>query len=127
MIELQLPYPPAGTTGNHAVKHGKNGSYLTEAATRYRQAVAYAVALAGARRRFEGPLAVEWVLSPPDSRARDTDNVRKSLADALTKAGLWADDSNRVIRREVFDWTEPVQGGSVLLRIFALTDEKVAV
>lgn len=125
-ISLILPYPPAGATGNHAVKHGRGAHYLTDAAKRYRAHVNMAVATQGAKRHLEGPLAVEWHMHPPDRRARDCDNVRKTLADALTAAGLWVDDSNRVIRRELIAWGDPVKGGRIELRVRALAqaDEK---
>jgi Holliday junction resolvase RusA-like endonuclease len=43
--------------------------------------------------------------------------VRKVVGDALTRAGLWTDDSNKVLRREVFDWTDPEPGGQILLTL----------
>lgn len=123
---LTLPYPPAGTTGNHAVKHGGGNHYLTKAALHYRASIAQAVALQNARRGLEGPLEVVWTLYPPDLRARDSGNVLKSLADNLTKAGVWVDDSNKVIRREVIEWGEVCKGGKVELKILAYGDENIA-
>lgn len=132
MIDLVLPYPPAGTTGNHAVKHfrskssGKVVHALTDAAQAYIAAVNMAVAMQNGKRRLEGPLLVEWRFFPPDRKARDSDNVRKTIADNLTKAGVWVDDSNKVIRREVLEWGEVVKGGRVELKILAYDDEKIA-
>lgn len=126
ILSIILPYPPAGATGNHAVRHGKRGHYLSDAAQTYRAQVNIALAQQHGKRRLEGPLVAEWRFFPPDRRARDSDNVRKTLADALTMAGLWVDDSNRVIRREVFEWGDVVKGGKVELRILAYNDEKTA-
>ena len=123
-VTLELPWPP---TGNHATKHPSAGvHYKTPKAKAYRALAAQIVAAVGyghsiGRKPLGGPLAVEWVLAPPDRRARDVDNVRKECADALTLAGLWTDDSCKVIRREAFIWTDPVPEGRVLLTVSEVT------
>jgi Holliday junction resolvase RusA-like endonuclease len=43
--------------------------------------------------------------------------VRKVVADALTKAGFWKDDSNKVLTRETFEWTPPTPGGAIGLTV----------
>jgi crossover junction endodeoxyribonuclease RusA len=43
-----------------------------------------------------GLLAVRIDIFPPDERRRDTDNVQKSVLDALQHAGLFWDDSQVV-------------------------------
>ena len=115
-LSLELGWPP---TGNHATKHTRSGvHYKTREASLYRSFVRNAVyerMIPGLP--LTGPLAVSWLLAPPDKRARDVDNVRKECADALTLAGLWTDDSCKVIRQENFLWTEPVPGGRVLLTV----------
>lgn len=121
---FELPWPP---TGNHATKHTKTGGhYKTPQTVAYRALVTQIVAAMGrgsllGAKPLGGPLAVEWVLAPPDLRGRDVDNVRKECADALTLAGLWADDSCKVIRREVFEWAEPVREGRVLVTVTEVT------
>jgi Holliday junction resolvase RusA-like endonuclease len=67
-----------------------------------------------------GPLSVSWLLGPPDNRARDVDNVRKVVADALTKSGFWKDDSNKVLVRESFEWTQAMPGGAIGLTVEVL-------
>lgn len=122
--EFALPWPSA--TGNHAVKHTRTGGhYKTAEAKAYEAVVAQIVAGMGmgsllGRQPLGGPLEVSWLLAPPDRRARDVDNVRKVVADALTRAGFWADDSNKVLRRESFEWTDPVPGGQIFLTVEAL-------
>lgn len=117
---FELPWPP---TGNHATRHTKTGGhYKTRETLCYRGLVAQIVGGMGmgslvGKKPLSGPLAVEWVLGPPDRRSRDVDNVRKECADALTLAGLWVDDSCKVIRRETFEWTEPVRDGRVLITV----------
>lgn len=121
---IELPWPPV--TGNRAVRHaGRGVHYKTREAQAYDAAVAAIVVALGVgqgagRKALGGPLVAEWVLAPPDRRARDLDNLRKVCADALTKAGLWKDDSNKVLLRESFIWTEPVAGGSVFLTLETL-------
>lgn len=121
---FELPWPP---TGNHATKHPSAGvHYKTPKARAYRGLVAQILGGMGrgsllGQKPLAGPLHVEWVLAPPDRRARDVDNVRKECADALTLAGLWADDSCKVIRREVFEWAEPVRDGRILVTVTEVT------
>lgn len=119
VLSLELPWPP---TGNHATKHTRSGvHYKTREAGLYRSTVRNEVyGLMALGLPLAGPLSVSWLLAPPDRRARDVDNVRKECADALTLAGLWTDDSCKVIRRERFDWTEPVPGGRVMLEVEVL-------
>lgn len=122
-VSLELPYPEV--TGNHAVRHARGRHYRTDRAQAYRTVVGLAVAsykrsqavVGGVQLPLPGPLAAEWVLAPPDRRARDVDNVRKEAADALTHAGFWADDSCKVLRQESFSWTDPVPGGRILLTV----------
>lgn len=122
-VTLELPWPPV--TGNQAVRHaGRGVHYKTAPAKAYEVAVAMVVRMARQAGQIEpgalvGPLVATWVLAPPDRRARDCDNVRKVAGDALTRAGLWADDSNQVLVREVFDWTAPEPGGQILLTVGA--------
>lgn len=116
--QLELPWPTV--TGNHAVKHTRTGGhYKTPQAKAYEAAVAAIVVEAGLgyAQTLKGPLTASWLLAPPDRRARDLDNVRKTAADALTKAGFWADDSNKVLVEERFVWTTPEPGGVVLLTV----------
>lgn len=108
---IELPYP-AGS-GNHSVRHTRSGGhYLTAGTLAYRLAVKAAVGLA---RAPDGPIQADWVISPPDRRARDFDNLMKVVKDALTLAGFWGDDSNRVIRGGSWVWCEPTKGGAITL------------
>ncbi len=122
--EFSLPWPAA--TGNHAVKHTRTGGhYKTPEAKAYEAVVAQIVAGMGmgnllGQKPLGGPLAVSWLLAPPDRRARDLDNLRKVVADALTRAGFWADDSNKVLARESFEWTDATPGGEVSLLVEVL-------
>ena len=122
--QIELPWP--AVTGNRAVRHTRSGGhYKMPQAGAYEAAVALIVAGQGVggqkgRKGLVGPLNAFWLLAPPDRRARDIDNVRKVVADALTRAGFWTDDSNKVLRRESFEWTDPVPGGRIALTVEVL-------
>ncbi len=115
--EFELPWPKV--LGNHATKHTRSGGhYKVAEAVAYDALVGQIVAGMGMGRLTDqkplaGPLVVSWLLGPPDKRARDVDNVRKVAADALTKAGFWKDDSNKVLVEERFVWTQPMPGGAI--------------
>ena len=119
--EFALPWPTV--TGNHAVKHTRTGGhYKTPEAKAYEATVAQIVAGMGmgsllGQKPLDGPLIVSWLLSPPDRRARDVDNARKVAADALTRAGFWSDDSNKVLVEEHFVWSDPSPGGEISLLV----------
>lgn len=120
-FSFELPWPP---TGNTATRHTRSGSHYTTAKVlSYRALVLRTLASVGlgsltSKKPLLGPLSVSWVLAPPDAtKSRDIDNHRKVLADALTLAGLWTDDSNKVIRKETFEWTDPEAGGKVFISI----------
>lgn len=115
--EFELPWPKV--LGNHATKHTRaGGHYKVPEAVAYDALVGQIVASMGmgrltSQKPLAGPLSVSWLLGPPDNRARDVDNVRKVVADALTKSGFWKDDSNKVLVRESFEWTKALPGGGV--------------
>lgn len=120
-FEFSLPWPEV--TGNKAVRHTRTGGhYKTAEAKAYEGTVAQIVAAMGMgslnnKKPLAGPLAVNWLLSPPDLRARDVDNLRKVVADALTRAGFWKDDSNKVLVVETFEWSDASHGGEVHLTV----------
>ena len=64
---------------------------------------------------FSGPLAVVCEIYPPDGRRRDMDNVWKTLADSLTHAGVWLDDSQIVDLRLVR--CDQREGGMVVVSV----------
>lgn len=89
-LELKIPYPPSG---NKTVRHGSGAHYLTAAAKSYHQEVWVAAHMQDARRDLTGRLIVRYRFWTPDMRARDLDNLMKTANDALTRAGVWRDDS----------------------------------
>ena len=112
---IDLPWPP--TTGNHTTKLGKSGFYTVPSIKRYREQIAWLLKAAKLDLNLEGPLRVAWAANPPDRRAVDEDNVMKVVKDALTKGGLWKDDSNKVIRSTTFDWGDPIPNGRIMITV----------
>lgn len=121
-VALHLPWPPSTnhTWGKTRDKRtGKPRVYLTAAARRFRAAVANIVMASRMARPIAGALEVRVTLCPPDKRRRDEDNFAgKALFDAMTKAGVWNDDSQ--IRRKVVEWGEVVKGGCVRVEILPM-------
>lgn len=114
--EFELPYPKG--SGNHSVRHGGGAHYLTAAAKAYRSLVAFECLRQGVHGlKLAGPLQLEILAAPPDLRARDDDNLLKVVKDAITKAGVWVDDSNKVIRKTVLEWCDREEGGRVLVTL----------
>jgi crossover junction endodeoxyribonuclease RusA len=63
-----------------------------------------------------GDLHVSVILHPPCKRRRDLDNFDgKALWDALTKCGVWEDDSQ--VKSRDSAWGEVVKDGKVVLSI----------
>lgn len=109
-MKLTLPYPP---TGNHAVRHGRFGHYLTAKTKQYRSDVANIVRQQSSAQPLECAIRVTAEIAPPDRRRRDMDNAWKTLADAMTHARVWVDDFQIADLRLVR--TAPVKGGEVTI------------
>jgi crossover junction endodeoxyribonuclease RusA len=95
-IRLSLPWPPSvNRIWRSIVIRGAVRVLLSREGTQYRQAVK--TALRGwtqdAGACFGRWVSVEILAYPPDRRRRDLDNILKAALDALTHAGIWADDS----------------------------------
>ncbi len=58
----------------------------------YRDGLAWAMRAAVRRRWLTGPMALEALFVRGNDRACDLDNLLKTLMDAATAAGVWADD-----------------------------------
>ena len=91
MIELTLPWPPSV---NHYFGYGRGQVYLKAKGKEYRQAVVDQIELQlDELKTITEPCKVRIEAWMPDRRTRDIDNICKALLDALTKAGVWEDDS----------------------------------
>ena len=91
-IVLHLPWPPTINSYYKVTQHGQR--YLDVKVREFRSAVELAVhEQCPTLDKLTEPLFMEVYLFPPDNRKRDLDNYMKGLLDALTEAGIWADDS----------------------------------
>lgn len=101
---MQFPWPPSV---NHYWRHDPGGmrvrggrrfhvkphSYLTDRAKRYVAEVQTACLMNRWRHHLTGRLSLRVTLHPATRARLDIDNFCKGLFDAMTKAGVWADDS----------------------------------
>lgn len=93
-LELTLPWPPSvNTYYRHIVLKGSPRTLISSEGRGYRAEVAARVLIARAAKRLNTRIALEIEVYPPDRRARDLDNILKSLLDALVQAGVMEDDS----------------------------------
>jgi len=118
VVRLKLPYPPSV---NHYWRRVGARTLVSAEGRRYRERIA---AYLAARRipPLDGELTVHVVVSPPDRRRRDLDNVLKALLDALERGGVYRDDS-QIVHLEI-ERGEVSPGGHVFVRI-APADERL--
>ena len=111
MIELVLPFPPSV---NHYYRRVGPRTLISREGRSFRKRVCGLMAMRSVE-PMAGPLSVAIDVHPPDRRRRDSDNVQKSLLDALQHGGAYHDDSQIV--RLVAEKREPVPGGQVVVTI----------
>lgn len=88
MIELTLPYPPSV---NRYWRSVKGRVLISKEGREYRDEVCELIG--NGYPTYTLPVAVEINAYMPDKRRRDLDNILKALLDALTHAGVIADDA----------------------------------
>lgn len=121
MSEWSFFFPLWPPSTNHIWRFGKR-AHLTPAAANFRDAVQlYMMQARGKgfmpRHPLRGKLGVRLVFHQPDRKRRDLDNLLKSTLDALTKAGLWLDDS-QIDRLDVSHGEpDPQKLGSFWIRV----------
>lgn len=114
-----FPLWPPST--NSIWRYGKR-VHLAPAAVCFRDAVRIVMGEARAkgfmpRESLRGKLGVKLVFHQPNKQRRDLDNLLKATLDALTKAGLWQDDS-QIERLDVSHGEpDPQKLGSFWLRV----------
>ena len=91
MITLTLPFPPSVNTYWRNIGRGR--TIISKRGREYRDEVVGYVANLPRLAILADRLHVAITLHAPDKRRRDVDNYLKAPLDALTHAGVWADDS----------------------------------
>lgn len=118
-MKLTLPFPPSVNGYWRAPNKGSlKGRHLVSDRGRKFNSEALASILDQLNRRprsLTGDLAVSVVFYPPTRARRDLDNYFKALFDAMTRAGVWLDDSQ--IKKLAAEWGPVTKGGKVELMI----------
>ena len=118
MRTFVLPWPPSI---NHCWKHRVVGRraqvYMSAAGAEFRQAV-IAIVKENPLETILGRVSVKVTLHAPTLRKYDVDNFFKSAGDALTHAGVWADDEQ--IDSLLLYRGEKIKGGKLIVEITRL-------
>lgn len=100
-LRLTLPWPPSVNTYWRSIVLPKKRHatvLISEQGREYRKTVAWYCSSFTVKNWAEAhraqPMAVQILAYPPDRRARDLDNILKSLLDSLTHAAVFRDDSD---------------------------------
>ncbi|MEZ2132713.1 MULTISPECIES: RusA family crossover junction endodeoxyribonuclease [unclassified Sinorhizobium] len=112
---LELPFPlPVSACFENIPKIGRR------ATQRYREWTNEALWMLKAQKapRFTGEVSISIGLVAPDKRARDCDNTLKCIMDALVKASVIKDDSNKYVRRVTVQWVPSGAPCTVLISEF---------
>lgn len=123
---LRLPYPPSN---NHYKKLGASrinsrtgkktrAFYLAPETSRYHREVAFRFLTQGGKKLLSKAIRMEVLVSPPDRRKRDLDNLLKVLSDSLQKCGAYEDDF--YIQELLVVRCEVVIGGEVIVKLMEL-------
>ncbi|HDL7343221.1 TPA: RusA family crossover junction endodeoxyribonuclease [Yersinia enterocolitica] len=114
-MKLTLPFPPSVNSYWRAPSKGPlAGRHLISVKGRQFRSEALACILEQLRRVLKAitdPVAVAIVFYPPNLVRRDLDNFLKAPLDALTHAGVWADDSQ--VKKLMIEWGPIVKGGKI--------------
>lgn len=148
-VDLELPYPPTVNTYfretvllpkiealGKAVRDTRNATELWhwlrkevrvmkapgKKGLQYRDYIYLLVSAKKLRFKTEKRLVLRGWLYPPDRRARDLDNIRKPLYDALEHAEVYLNDSQ--IKHDPFWMMEPVKFGKLIISLYEIPDDQ---
>ncbi len=116
---FELPWAPSL---NHYYRHVGSKVLISAKGRAYREAVAVSIIAQKVKAAPPGRLAVWLDIYPPNRQRRDLDNLPKCLLDALTHAGVYADDS--LIDELHITRCEVVKGGKVVVHIKSIADRE---
>ena len=112
MTRISLPFPPplsacfTNAKGRGRVPTARYKAWTEEALWTIR---------AQKPRKYDGEVSIAVALVAPDKRHRDAGNLDKAICDALVKAGVIKDDSNRYVRRLSYEWVASGEPVTVLI------------
>lgn len=111
---LTLPYPPSLNRMYRAI-NGRN--ILSKSGREFYERADWLIKsqLPRGWQPITGRVRVDCWAYPPDRRKRDLDNLWKPVLDALTKSGVWLDDSQVVDER--LRWGPKEKDGRVTVEI----------
>lgn len=117
--EKVLPMPPSV---NNLYGYGRGGVHLKTEVVKFREQIKLMIGPI-CHTPYAGRLAMDIFVTPGTNHRRDMDNLSKCLLDALTKVGVYADDSqidDVRIRRAQVQKDNP----HVLVRMYRLNELK---
>jgi crossover junction endodeoxyribonuclease RusA len=113
MTPFTLPYPPS------ANRIWRNTPQGTKKSAAYRSWLAEAVGMMRLQRpaKVLGKYVLSIVVTRPDKRQRDLDNLAKPISDALKLGGIIEDD--HLCDTLILAWADeaPVKGGAVSVHV----------
>lgn len=110
-MEITLPFPP---TVNTYWRTFNGRMLISKKGREYRKLVADHVLMYKGRKQLQGKVKVTIEAFRPDKRRRDLDNLLKAPLDALTNAGVYADDE-LIVDLRIY-WAED-QGGFIKIKV----------
>ena len=120
MYSLTLPYPPSLNSLYKIAPKPYPHIYLSAKGKEYKKLVNEYIHTNDLVLKANIPLSVTVVITPPDNRKRDLDNLFKILFDSLTGAEFWEDDV--YVKALNVSYKEPNKPGGLLLTIKPLED-----
>jgi crossover junction endodeoxyribonuclease RusA len=118
--QFQIVIPEFPPSVNHywtyqKTRGGRLYAFVANKGKWFRERAFAAVRSQRADHGLQDRLKVTIELNPPDRRRRDLDNFNKGVLDALTHAGVWADDSQ--IDELIIKRGKVVPGGETVVNI----------
>jgi len=113
MVRVELPFPVplsacfTNAKGRGRVPTARYTAWKTEAAWMIKSQKPEPI---------KGQVSVSVRLVAPDKRHRDAGNNDKAVLDAVVRAGLIEDDSNRFVRRVSYEWADSGKPCTVLIQ-----------
>lgn len=113
MTRVELPFPvPLHACFTNAKGRGRVPTKRYDA---WKQEAAWMIA-SQRPEPVSGEVSVSVRLVAPDKRHRDAGNTDKAVLDAIVRAGLIEDDSNRYVKRVSYEWAPSGPPCTVLIQ-----------